>query len=109
MTNRPRRRFVPEMLQILHTSRAAFCCYGRVQVRTRDPHREGKMKVEEMTDEQLLASVKRFAAREREATAAVEGLLAVIDARRPGMRQGWPRRIDEEGAVRPAPRRRRRA
>lgn len=55
------------------------------------------MKVEEMTDEQLLASAKQFAKREREATAALEAALETIDARHPGMRQGWPQRIDEEG------------
>jgi hypothetical protein len=58
------------------------------------------MKVEEMTDEQLLASAKQYAAREREATAALEAVLETIDARHPGMRQGWPQRIDEEAGPR---------
>jgi hypothetical protein len=66
------------------------------------------MNVEEMTDELLLASVKHYAAREREATAALKGRLRAIDARYPGMRQGWPRRIDGEVTARPAPSRRRR-
>jgi hypothetical protein len=66
------------------------------------------MKVEEMIDEQLLASTKAYAARERRATEALERVLETIDARHPGMLQGWPQRIDGEGEARPASRVRRR-
>jgi hypothetical protein len=66
--------------------------------------REEAMKINEMTDAQLLASTKACAARERRATAALERVLQEVDGRRPGMRQGWPQRIDDGSEGRPAPR-----
>jgi 3',5'-cyclic AMP phosphodiesterase CpdA len=68
------------------------------------------MKIAQLSDEDLLASTKRYAARERETTAALESALAEVDARYPGMRQGWPRRVDDCSDVAqggPIPRRRR--
>jgi hypothetical protein len=62
------------------------------------------MKIEEMTDEQLLASTKAYAARERRATAALDRVLETIDARHPGMRQRWPQRIEGEAEATPASR-----
>jgi hypothetical protein len=62
------------------------------------------MKVNEMTDAQLLASTKQYAVRERKATAALDRVLQAVDARRPGMLQGWPQRIDDGSEGRPAPR-----
>jgi hypothetical protein len=53
------------------------------------------MKIAQLSDEELLASTTRYAARERETMAALEGAVAEVDARYPGMRQGWPRRVDD--------------